>query len=76
MKYVAKKKNLEIWKDKKDGEDDDIEGYTDEMIGWTIAAFGIWYQFSHLWALPFPLNIFLIPLEIFEWVLRWVITWG
>lgn len=43
----------------------------DEIIGFPLAAFGFWYQFSHGFSLEFPLDLLFLPLTIIEWFLRW-----
>eukprot|EP00928_Gymnodinium_smaydae_P082198 TRINITY_DN65592_c0_g1_i1.p1 TRINITY_DN65592_c0_g1~~TRINITY_DN65592_c0_g1_i1.p1 ORF type:complete len:383 (+),score=30.69 TRINITY_DN65592_c0_g1_i1:64-1149(+) len=46
----------------------------DEIGGWSLAAAGIYWQFSHNFHAPFPLDILLSPLTIGEYVLEWHIT--
>lgn len=43
----------------------------DEIIGFPLAAFGFYYQFTHAFTLPFPWDLLLLPLTIVEWILRW-----
>ena len=45
----------------------------DEIVGWTVAAVGLYFQFSNGMALPFPFNILLLPLTIVEKVLRYLV---
>ena len=47
--------------------------YVDEILGYALAAAGFAYQISTNFAVPFPLNIVLFPLDMVEWVLRWQI---
>jgi hypothetical protein len=54
---------------------DDEATFMDEILGWVVAAMGIWFQIEHGWHLPFILNIFLWPLHIAEHVLIWSVTW-
>eukprot|EP00638_Chattonella_subsalsa_P010007 CAMPEP_0117745950 /NCGR_PEP_ID=MMETSP0947-20121206/7667_1 /TAXON_ID=44440 /ORGANISM="Chattonella subsalsa, Strain CCMP2191" /LENGTH=330 /DNA_ID=CAMNT_0005563203 /DNA_START=83 /DNA_END=1072 /DNA_ORIENTATION=- len=49
----------------------DEDSQIDEIVGWTLAAVGIWFQLSHFFALPFPWNIILIPLRVLEYILMW-----
>lgn len=49
--------------------------YIDEAIGLPLACAGIWFQLSHGFSLPFPLNIALLPLTVVEEILRFCITW-
>lgn len=50
---------------------DEKHSVWDEIIGYPLAFFGIWFQISNGFTLPFPLNIILLPLNIIEWFLRW-----
>jgi hypothetical protein len=46
--------------------------YLDEIIGWVLAPIGMYFQFkTSLWGVPFPANVILLPISIFEWTLRW-----
>ena len=49
------------------------ETNVDEIVGWTVAAVGLYFQFSNGMALPFPFNILLLPLTIVEKVLRYLV---
>ena len=50
--------------------------YLDEILGYGIAAVGFGFQFFSGFALPFPLNVILLPLTIVEWFLRVQISMG
>lgn len=50
------------------------ESMLDELIGYGMAALGLWFQLSMGFAVPFPLNIVLFPFTILEYVLIWAIT--
>mmetsp|Transcript_4600 Transcript_4600/g.7913 ORF Transcript_4600/g.7913 Transcript_4600/m.7913 type:complete len:331 (-) Transcript_4600:515-1507(-) len=52
----------------------DEDTYLDEIVGFTIAGFGIWFQLSHFFELPFPWNLFLLPVRILEYVLMWIVS--
>ena len=51
-----------------------LEGYADEITGWLLAAMGLYFQIHMNFAVPFPLNLVLWPLELAEWNLRWYIV--
>lgn len=53
---------------------DDEETYLDEILGWGLAAVGIYFQIMNLFAIPFPLNLLLFPVSIFENTLIWIIS--
>jgi len=48
--------------------------YIDEVIGWSVAAVGVLWQFSVNFAPPFPLNLVFFPVTIGEYMLQWHIT--
>jgi len=50
------------------------ESYADEILGWFLAFCGIYFQLNHFFTLPFPLNILLFPLTMFENFLIWIIS--
>ena len=50
--------------------------HVDEAVAYTLAALGFSTQLLTGFALPFPLNIALLPLEVIEWLLRWQVTFG
>mmetsp|Transcript_14706 Transcript_14706/g.51575 ORF Transcript_14706/g.51575 Transcript_14706/m.51575 type:complete len:360 (-) Transcript_14706:136-1215(-) len=52
---------------------DPDKSYLDEVISYPIAAAGFYYQFTHGFALEFPLNLICLPLTIVEWFLRFQI---
>ena len=51
----------------------DLDGL-DEIIGYTLALFGFYTQWQWGFALPFPLNLVMLPFTIIEWYVRWAIT--
>lgn len=53
---------------------DEDDTYLDEVVGWSFAFFGAGYQILNGFALPFPLNIFLIPFRMGEAWLQWIVT--
>lgn len=48
----------------------------DEAVAFGLAALGLGFQLASGLALPFPLNLALLPLTALEWALRWQITWA
>ena len=48
----------------------------DEIIGWIIMAFGLSYQLSTGFSLPFPFNILLSPVVVLEWYLKATVVAG
>lgn len=50
------------------------DDYYDEVLGWTVAAFGIYFQLSFGFGLPFPLNLFFFPVSCFESYLTWAVS--
>ena len=48
----------------------------DEIVGYIIAAQGFMFQITNGFALTFPWNILLLPLNIVEWFIRWQLTGG
>ena len=45
-----------------------------QVVGYGIAAAGFLVQMYSGFSLPFPLNIFLLPLRIGEWAIVWIIN--
>jgi hypothetical protein len=52
----------------------DEQSYLDEIIGWILAFYGIYFQLNSFFTLPFPLNFLLFPLTMFENFLIWIIS--
>lgn len=50
--------------------------YFDEVVAYSLAGLGIFWQLSSGFVLGFPLNLLLFPLGIVELLLEWQITWG
>eukprot|EP01039_Chlorochromonas_danica_P011465 gene11465-12824_t len=48
--------------------------YLDEIVGYGLAVLGLFFQLSHGFGLPFPLNILLFPFTIAEYLLVWVVN--
>ena len=46
----------------------------DENLSYVLSLIGIYFQFKIRFNVPFPLNIFLWPLELGEYFIRWSIT--
>ncbi|KAG8466053.1 hypothetical protein KFE25_005623 [Diacronema lutheri] len=53
---------------------DEETSLIDESAGLLIAACGITFQLMQGFALPFPFNLLLLPVVIFEYVLQWQVT--
>lgn len=45
--------------------------YIDETLGWSLALVGLWFQIGTGFSVPFPLSLFMLPISITEWMLRW-----
>jgi len=56
------------------GEVTGYRGYLDEVIGYALAAAGIYTQITSNFAIFFPLNLVLFPLTLIEWILRYQIV--
>ncbi|KAG5184950.1 hypothetical protein JKP88DRAFT_348379 [Tribonema minus] len=54
---------------------DDESTYLDEILGWALAAGGIYVQIHMNWNLPLLVDLFLWPLHVSERVLIWSVTW-
>jgi hypothetical protein len=50
----------------------DEESYLDEIIGWAVAAVGVYFQLKNFFGVPFPLNIILFPISMIEETLIWI----
>lgn len=48
--------------------------FLDEIVGWLLAAIGIYFQLKNIFGLPFPLNLLLFPISTFENILIWIIS--
>lgn len=46
----------------------------DEILSYVFAALGFYVQFSHHFAIPFPLNVVFWPANLAEKYIRWSIT--
>uniref|UniRef100_A0A7S3XZP1 Uncharacterized protein n=2 Tax=Heterosigma akashiwo TaxID=2829 RepID=A0A7S3XZP1_HETAK len=45
------------------------------LLGLAVAGAGVWFQLTHLFGLPFPWNVLLLPLRVVEAALVWVKAW-
>lgn len=52
----------------------DEESILDELVGYGLAALGLWFQLSMGFAVPFPLNVILFPFTLIEYFLIWAVT--
>lgn len=48
--------------------------YLDEAVGFFVAALGFYCQWNLGFAMPFPLNVFMMPVDLTEWYIRWSVT--
>ena len=53
---------------------DPDETYLDEVLGWTLAAVGFYWQFSHSFSTPWFCKLVLWPLDIIESWIVWTIS--
>lgn len=50
------------------------DDYLDEILGWFVAFCGIYFQVMSGFSVPFPFNLFLLPVSIMESYLQWVVS--
>jgi len=50
------------------------ETMLDELVGYGLAALGLWFQLASGFSLPFPLNVIMLPLSMVEWFLMWAVN--
>lgn len=46
----------------------------DEVAGYLVAGLGLYWQLSHGFTVPFPINVLLIPASLAEWCLLWLVN--
>ena len=46
----------------------------DELASFIFAALGFYFQYYVGFSAPFPLNIFLYPVQVMEYYIRWAVT--
>jgi len=51
----------------------DEDSYLDEVLGWGLALLGLYFQATNRFAVPFPLSLFMWPITVVEWGIRWAI---
>lgn len=54
--------------------EDNKDSFFDEGLMYIFAALGIYFQFKIQFDVPFPANLVLWPLEMFEYYLKWTLT--
>ncbi|CAM9879672.1 unnamed protein product [Scytosiphon promiscuus] len=54
---------------------DPDSSFLDELMGWTLAACGAYFQISINWDLPWTVDLLLWPAYLLETFLKWSITW-
>ncbi len=42
-------------------------------MGYALSACGLWFQLKMGFRLPFPVNLLLLPVTVFEYVLVWLV---
>lgn len=65
---------VDFLKDKKIIHFSSEDSYLDEVIGWSLAGLGFLFQFWLGFHLPFPLNLFLWPLQLLEGFIVWSVA--
>lgn len=65
MAYLAEMKYVNI---------NHEETYLDEIVGYSLAALGLWFQLAFGFGLPFPLNVILFPFTVAEYLLIAIIS--
>jgi len=58
------------------GKKDHGETMIDEFASYALAALGFYFQYSFSFSTPFPLNVFLFPVGIADYYIRWAVTKG
>lgn len=51
-----------------------VETNIDEILSYAFAGMGFYFQYSCSFSTPFPFKIFLFPIEIAEYWIRWSVT--
>eukprot|EP00903_Cladosiphon_okamuranus_P019645 g18062.t1 len=54
---------------------DPDHSFFDEILGWTIAVGGAYFQISMNWNLPWAVDLLLWPAYLLEGFLKWSVTW-
>ncbi len=67
---MARALMLIVSKGKKDHEDTSA----DEIASYVFAGLGFYFQYMLKFDVPFPLNLFLWPMELAEYYIRWAVT--
>ena len=65
LEYLSKMQIIHIKAD---------ESYLDEIVGYALAAVGLYFQLSMGFQVPFPLNVLLFPFSCMEYFLIWTIS--
>ena len=56
------------------GPKDHNDTIADEVASYIFAFLGFYFQFTHEFSTPFPLNIILAPVQLSEYWVRWALT--
>ncbi|CAM9702415.1 unnamed protein product [Ascophyllum nodosum] len=54
---------------------DPDNSFMDEILGWTLAACGAYFQIDNNWDLPMSVSLLLWPAYFIEIFLKWSVTW-
>ena len=53
---------------------DHNETYLDEVLGWTLAAVGFYFQYTQMFSPPFVVELLLWPLQTIEYGLLYAVA--
>lgn len=56
------------------GQKNHEDTYADECVAYALAFLGFYFQYTHSFSVPFPINVLLFPLQIAETYIRWAVT--
>jgi len=56
------------------GQKNPDDTYLDEFVAYILAFIGFRFQLGHKFAVPFPFNVILFPVQIAETYIRWAVT--
>jgi hypothetical protein len=56
------------------GPKDHNDTIADEVASYVFAFLGFYFQYTHMFSAPFPLNILLSPVQFTEYWIRWALA--